>query len=156
MDLDTTSPLTETVALDFLAGRVAQRRPRRGTPDPTSFLMDRELVVQAAAGESILRLPWADEGLFVGRQLPDISEIPRPVRMLATERYRAALAGERGRYTFVSYGHAYAVDSVPVRGDDGGISAVLAIATPSPGLPDAATTCSSSARCCPTTRPATG
>ncbi|MGZ6564727.1 MAG: hypothetical protein ACXVH1_35200 [Solirubrobacteraceae bacterium] len=41
----------------------------------TFFLMYEELVVQTAAGESILRLPRFEEGLFVGRQLPDISEI---------------------------------------------------------------------------------
>ena len=73
-----------------------------------------ELVVQAAAGESILRLPWFDDGLFVGRQLPDISEMPTTVRSPAVAHYRAALAGERGRFTFVSYGHAYFVDAVPV------------------------------------------
>lgn len=42
--------------------------------------MDRNLVVQGAEGESILRLPWFEDGLFVGRELPQISEMPTAVR----------------------------------------------------------------------------
>jgi DNA-binding CsgD family transcriptional regulator len=94
------------------------------------FLMDEELVVQDAGGESILRLPWFEDGLFVGRQLPDIIEMPRNVRCLAVTHYRAALTGERGCFSFVSYGHAYSVDAVPVLRREGGIGAVLAVATP--------------------------
>ena len=78
--------------------------------------MNEDLVVQAAQGQSILRLPWFEDGLFVGRQLPEISEMPTPVRRLCVENYTAALAGERGRFAFTSYGHAYSVDAVPVRG----------------------------------------
>lgn len=107
-------------------------------PLETTFLMDHELVVRDATGESILRLPWFDESLFVGRQLPDISEMPAHVRSLAITHYRAALAGERGRFEFVSYGHAYGVDAVPVHGEDGGIVAVRGIAKPSRELPGAA------------------
>lgn len=138
MVLDLNNSVSEDDAFGFLTARAAQRRGRRGLPEPTSFLMDGELVVQAAAGESILRLPWFDDGLFVGRQLPDISEMPTNVRSPAVEHYRAALAGERGRFTFVSYGHAYFVDAVPVHGEDGLIAAVLGIATPARGLPAAA------------------
>jgi DNA-binding CsgD family transcriptional regulator len=132
---------SEMLALGFLAGRVAQRpraRARRILPDPTCFIMDRELVVQRAEGESILRLPWFDDGLFAGRQLPDISEIPTPIRTLAVENYRAALTGERRRYSFMSYGHAYSVDAVPVVGDDGRTEAVLAIAKPASAFAAAA------------------
>jgi DNA-binding CsgD family transcriptional regulator len=92
--------------------------------------MNEDLVVQAARGQSILRLPWFEDGLFVGRQLQDISEMPTPVRRLCVEHYTAALAGERGRFAFTSYGHAYSVTAVPVRGQDGRIGAVLAVATP--------------------------
>src|ERR1700722_2314566 len=121
----------EALALGVLAGRVADRPARaRRLQDPTSFLMSEDLVVQAARGQSILRLPWFEEGLFVGRQLPEISEMPTPVRRLCVENYTAALAGERGRFAFTSYGHSCSVDSVPVRADDGRIAAVLAIATP--------------------------
>jgi DNA-binding CsgD family transcriptional regulator len=123
----------EALALGFLAGRVAQRpatRTRRSLLDPTSFVMDRELVVQAAEGESILRLPWFEDDLFVGRQLPDINEMPAPVLRLCVEHYSAAMHGERSRFTFTSYGHSYAVAAVPVYGDNGGVEAVLGIATP--------------------------
>jgi DNA-binding CsgD family transcriptional regulator len=75
-------------------------------------------------------LPWFDDGLFVGCQLPDIVEMPRNVRSLAVTHYRAALTGERGCFSFVSYGHAYFVDAVPVLRPQGGIGAVLGIATP--------------------------
>jgi DNA-binding NarL/FixJ family response regulator len=92
--------------------------------------MDRELVVQGADGESILRLPWFEDELFVGRQVPDISEMPAPVRKLCIVNYTAALEGERGAFGFTSYGHAYSVEAVPVHGENGGIEAVLAIATP--------------------------
>ena len=121
----------EALALGVLAGRVADRPARaRRLQDPTSFLMNEDLVVQAARGQSILRLPWFDEGLFVGRELPEISEMPAPVRRLCVENYTAALAGERGRFAFTSYGHAYSVDAVPVRGENGLIDGVLAVATP--------------------------
>lgn len=107
-------------------------------PEPTLFLMDSDLVVQDAAGESILRLPWFDDELFVGRQLPDISEMPKNVRSPAVSHYRAALAGEAGQFTFVSYGHAYSVDAIPVHGDDGRFTSVLGIAAPARELPGAA------------------
>ena len=126
------------LALGFLAGRVPHRPRARRLHDPTSFVIDRELVVQAAQGESIMRLPWFDDGLFVGRQLPDISEMPVPIRRVAIESYTAALAGTRGRFTFSSYGHFYAVDAVPVHGEDRRIEAVLAIATPARSFTSAA------------------
>src|ERR1700735_4690757 len=121
----------EALALGILAGRVADPPARaRRLQDPTSFLMNEDLVVQAARGQSILRLPWFEDGLFVGRQLAEIFEMPTTVRRLCVENYTAALAGERGRFAFTSYGHSYSVDAVPVRADDGRIAAVLAIATP--------------------------
>jgi DNA-binding NarL/FixJ family response regulator len=126
----TDKPVSEALALGFLAGRVAHRRRLRGAGDPTSFVMDQHLVVRGAEGESIMRLPWFEDDLFVGRQLPDIAEMPAPVRTLCVETYSAALAGERGRFAFTSYGHSYLVEAVPVYGVDRGIEAVLAIATP--------------------------
>jgi DNA-binding CsgD family transcriptional regulator len=133
---ESNASLSEAAVRGFLEVRAADRRGRRG-PEPTSFLMDRDLVVRGAAGESILRLPWFDDDLFVGRQLPDIVEMPHNVRSPAVAHYRAALAGERGRFTFVSHGHAYSVDAVPVRAD-GRITGVLGIATPERGFPAAA------------------
>jgi DNA-binding CsgD family transcriptional regulator len=111
-----------------LAFRLVQHTAARRSPDPTSFLMDRELVVRGAEGDSIMRLPWFEDDLFVGRPVPDIAEMPTRVRDLATRHYRAGLAGDRGRYAFVSYGHAYVVDSVPVCGEGGDVTGVLGIA----------------------------
>lgn len=135
----------EVLALGFLAGRVAPR-PRGGRlRDASSFLMDRDLHVQGAQGESILRLPWFDDELFVGRVLPDIAEMPAPVRRLCVENYRAALAGDRTRFHFTSYGHTYTVEAMPVRDDDDRIDAVLAIATPTASASPAATAYESTA-----------
>jgi DNA-binding CsgD family transcriptional regulator len=112
-----------------LAAAAAAHAPRAvGWSDPSSFLMDHDLLVRGAAGVSILRLPWFEEDLFVGRPLPDIGEMPTRVRNEATESYREALAGTRGRFRFTSYGHAYTVDSIPVRGADGRVLGVLGVA----------------------------
>jgi DNA-binding CsgD family transcriptional regulator len=126
-------PMTRIYADEAVAlvkQQAARRRGRRSGAESTLFLMDEELVVRGAGGESILRLPWFDDGLFVGRQLPDIVEMPRNVRCLAVTHYRAALTGERGCFSFVSYGHSYSVDAVPVLRPEGGIGAVLGVATP--------------------------
>jgi DNA-binding CsgD family transcriptional regulator len=123
--------IAETLALGMLTGSATQQRGVRSAGGTTSFLMDPELVVQHADGESILRLPWFEKGLFVGRQLPDITEMPAPIRLQCVEHYSAALAGTRGQFVFHSYGHAYTVDAVPVRAASGGaIEAVLAVALP--------------------------
>jgi DNA-binding CsgD family transcriptional regulator len=106
--------------------------PAALAPDCSSFLMDRELLVQAAEGDSILRLPWFEDDLFVGRPVPDITEMPAHVRRLCTQHYQAGLAAERGRFSFTSYGHTFTVDVVPVRGEAGGVTAVLGIAQPAP------------------------
>src|SRR6202044_2195201 len=70
----------EALRLGFLAGRMAPRKRVHGLQDPTSFVLDEHLVVRVAEGQSILRLPWIEEGLFVDRQLPDIHEIPTRIR----------------------------------------------------------------------------
>lgn len=123
--------LSQMLALGFLAGRVAYRpRPRR-SHDPTTFVMDRELLIRGAEGESILRLPWIEEALFVGRCVPEIFEVPKHVLRLSVDHYSAALAGERGKFCFSSYGHSYTVDAVPVRNDEREVIGVLAVAAPS-------------------------
>jgi DNA-binding CsgD family transcriptional regulator len=122
--------LGDGLALDYLAGRIARGPERRRSFDPSSFLMDEDLRVRSAEGESVLRLPWFDEELFVGRSLAEIHEMPAHVRDLCVEHYTAALAGERGRFAFVSYGHGYTVEAVPLRGGDGRFLAVLGIANP--------------------------
>ncbi|MGA2008954.1 MAG: LuxR C-terminal-related transcriptional regulator [Solirubrobacteraceae bacterium] len=133
------SALRELLAIGILAGRVAhQRRRPSHWQDPTSFVIDRDLVVRAAEGQSILRLPWFEDGLFVGRSLPDISEMPAPVRRLCVTTYSAALAGERGRFACTSFGYRYSVEAVPVFGDHGGVEAVLAVVTPTRAFASAA------------------
>ena len=122
--------LSQMLALGFLGGRVAYRpRPRRSY-DPTTFLMDRDLLIRGAEGESILRLPWIEEPLFVGRAVPDLFECPKHVLRLSVDHYGAALEGERGQFCFTSYGHTYTVEAVPVRNDDRDVIGVLAIAAP--------------------------
>ena len=122
--------LSQLLALGFLAGRVAYRpRPRR-SHDPTTFLMDRELMIRGAEGESILRLPWIEEALFVGRSVPELFEVPKHVLRLSVDHYEAALAGERGQFAFSSYGHSYTVEAVPVRNDARDVIGVLAVAAP--------------------------
>jgi hypothetical protein len=131
----------EALAVGFLAGQVAHGPAGGRACDPTSFLMDHNLLVRAADGESIMRLPWFEEDLFVGRQLPDISEMPSGVRELAVGNYRRALEGERRSFDFTSYGHSYHVEAVPVLGEDGVGNAVLAIATPATRTALAADAC---------------
>ena len=122
-------PLIEAICLGYLAGSAAPRR-RRSRHEVTAFLMDQNLVVQAAEGDSILRLPWFEQELFVGRQLPDAVEIPSKIRTLAVDSYREALQGTRTEYAFTSYGHSYSVDAVPLCDAAGRIGFVMAIATP--------------------------
>jgi hypothetical protein len=64
--------------------------------------------------------------------------MPKRVRCPAMTYYRAALSRDAGRFTFVSYGHAYCVDALPIHRDNGGITAVLGIATPARKFPAAA------------------
>ncbi len=128
----------KALAVGVLAGRLVQQASVRTVQDPTSFVFDRDLVVRAAEGQSVLRLPWFEDSLFVGRQLSEITEMPARIRVLWTETERAALEGEPGRFAFWSYGHAYSVDAVPVRGGDRDIESVLTIATPASSFATAA------------------
>lgn len=135
------SPVSEALALGYLAGASAQRPRSRRTGESTWFLIDRDLVVRNAHGESMRRLPWLEGDLFVGRQIPDIREVPIAVRTLSVDHYSAALAGVRSRFVFTSYGHTYSIDAVPVHQDANRdtVEAVLAVATPSQSHTSAAT-----------------
>ena len=126
------SPLREALALGYLAGASAHPRGSRRTGEATWFLIDRDLVVQGAHGESMRRLPWLDADLFVDRQIPDIREVPSALRSLSVGHYTAALAGVRSRFVFTSYGHTFSIDAVPVHhyAKSGTVEAVLAVATP--------------------------
>jgi DNA-binding CsgD family transcriptional regulator len=126
--IERSAALDEALSLGFLAGRAADRQRRPHAFAVSSFLMDHDLVVRGAEGRSILKLPWFNEDLFIARQLPDITEMPRHVRALAVENYRAALRGTRRHFEFISYGHRYNVDAVPVRAHDGVVIGALALA----------------------------
>jgi DNA-binding CsgD family transcriptional regulator len=130
--LDRAVALDEAAAIGFLAGRAAHRLRAL---DVSSFLMDHDLVVRGAEGRSILRLPWFAQDLFVARQLPDITEMPVEVRTMAVSHYRKALRGQRGSFEFTSYGLRFAVQAVPVRGEDGRVRAVLGVARPAVACP---------------------
>jgi DNA-binding CsgD family transcriptional regulator len=127
-----------------VASQRAQRSVMAGERGPSAFLMDRELLVTRAAGDSVLRLPWFEDDLFVGRPVPDIREMPAHVRNLCTQHYCAGLGGKRGRFSFRSYGHGYTVDALPVREPSGAVTGVLGVAhlaarrrkqlAPDPGL----------------------
>ena len=123
---------SDALAIGYCAGRAVTRAKAL---DVSSFLMDEELVVCGAEGESILELPWFEDDMFVARQLPDITEMPSDVRRLCIEHYRAALRGERSRFSFSSYGLSYHVDAIPTSDHDGRINAVLAIARPADRRP---------------------
>jgi DNA-binding CsgD family transcriptional regulator len=99
---------------------------RRTAAEPTAFLVDCELLVRDSYGDSILPLPWFHEDLFVGRPFPDIREIPKRLRVTT----RAALDGERGRYTFHELRPRLQVDAIPVDGAAGVVDGLLAIAVP--------------------------
>jgi DNA-binding NarL/FixJ family response regulator len=127
---DFDGPVIEAICFGYLAGSAAPARHPRPLHNVTTFLMDEDLVVLAAEGESILRLPWFEEEMFVGRQLPDVIEIPRKIRTLAVDSYSEALGGANSDYAFTSYGHKFSVDAIPIRDDTGRARFVMAIATP--------------------------
>lgn len=135
-------PLVEAICLGYLAASAAPARRWRPLHDVTAFLMDENLVIQAAEGESILRLPWFDEEMFVGRPLPDAVEIPSKIRTLAVDSYREALRGTPVDYAFTSYGHRYSVHAVPMRDEAGQTRFVMAIATPGRSAASAASAAS--------------
>lgn len=137
----TDSPFREALALGYLAGASASARRSRRTGEATWFLIDRDLVVRGAHGESMRRLPWLEADLFVDRQIPDIHEVPLAVRSLSVDHYSAALAGVRSRFAFTSYGHTFSIDAVPVHhdGNSDTVEAVLAVATPVRSQTSAAT-----------------
>jgi DNA-binding CsgD family transcriptional regulator len=115
-----------TAMLEAIGQALGVGSRSRPANDPTLFLMDPDLVVRAARGEAILRLPWFERELFVGRQLPDVNEIPTRIRDLAVNSYLTALDGERCEYRFRSYGHGYEVAAVPIRHAAGRVHAVPA------------------------------
>ena len=111
-------------------------------------------VAEAATGELAIELAHSQRpDLIITHILTPDMDGYEPVNDQRSEHvtadirviYSKASAGERGRFMFTSYGHTYSVDAIPVQGDDGGIDAVLAIATPARSFAYAATACESTA-----------
>ncbi len=98
-------------------------------PDTTVFLLDHDLRILIADGEAITRLGWAPQDGFRGRLVTELyAEVPEAVLKLSVDSYRAALEGERRAFEFVSEGLTFAVQAVPVHGDDGSVASVLVVA----------------------------
>lgn len=98
-------------------------------PDTSVFLIDHDLRVLVADGESIRRLGWLGNDLFRGRKVSELyAEVPPDVLCLSLENYAAALGGERRSFEFDSEGLTFSVQAVPVRADDGTVEAALVVA----------------------------
>lgn len=93
----------------------------RNLPNGAVFVFDRDLRYLVADGEALLQSFGFSSQAFVGKTLAEIAK-PEHVEAL-TERYRAALAGESQRFELVRGPKTYALDIVPVRDDQGKVSA---------------------------------
>ena len=97
----------------------------RNLPNGAVFVFDHDLRYLVADGEALLQSVGSSSQALVGKTL---SEIARPENLEAlTERYRAALAGENQRFEVVRGPKTYALDIVPVRDDQGRVSAGVAL-----------------------------
>ncbi|HEX8158756.1 MAG TPA: EAL domain-containing protein, partial [Solirubrobacteraceae bacterium] len=108
-------------------------------PDTSVFLIDHDLRILIADGESIRRLPWLDEDLFRGRKVTELyTQVPDEVLQLSLDTYNAALGGERRAFEFDSEGLTFAVQAVPVRAEDGSVQSALVVARDITGQTQAA------------------
>jgi len=97
----------------------------RNLPNGAVFVFDHDLRYLVADGEALLQSVGFSSQALVGKTL---SEIARPDNLEAlTERYRAALAGESQRFEVVRGPKTYALDIVPVRDDQGRVTAGVAL-----------------------------
>ena len=98
-------------------------------PDTSVFLIDHDLRILVADGESIRRLPWLRKDLFRGCKVSELyAEVPAAVLRLSLENYSAALRGERRAFEFDSDGLTFAVQAVPVRAENGSVESALVVA----------------------------
>jgi len=98
-------------------------------PDTSVFLIDHDLRILVADGESIRRLPWLRKDLFRGCKVSELyAEVPAAVLHLSLENYSAALRGERRAFEFDSDGLTFAVQAVPVRAHNGSVQSALVVA----------------------------
>jgi diguanylate cyclase (GGDEF)-like protein len=97
-------------------------------PDTSMFLLDRDMRILIAEGESLRALPWIDEDMFRGRMVVELQgELPSDVLAMSLESYRGAFAGDRGEFEFTSDGLSFTVTAVPVYGADATVESVLAV-----------------------------
>ena len=119
----------DAAELEIHRSEILHRTLTANLPDTSVFLIDHDLRILVADGEAITRLAWADKDKFRGRMVTDLyTEVPDAVLELSLESYRAALAGERRSFEFVSGGLTFAVEAVPVRAADGSVECVLVLA----------------------------
>jgi diguanylate cyclase (GGDEF)-like protein/PAS domain S-box-containing protein len=108
---------------------VLHRTLAANLPDTTVYLLDRDLRILVADGEAIGGLPWVGEDMFRGRKVAELyAEVPDEVLQLCLDNYRAALQGEQRAFEFLSDGLTFAIQAVPVRGDEGTVDSVLVVA----------------------------
>ncbi len=112
------------------SSEVMHRTLTGNLPDTSVYLLDRDLRILIADGEAIRRLPYLDEDMFRGRKVAELyAEVPHEVLQLCLSNYSAALQGERRAFEFTSEGLTFAIEAVPVRGDDDGeVESVLVVA----------------------------
>lgn len=127
--MDTRRPLVSVETAQIHRSEALRRTLTANLPDTSVFLLDRDLRILIADGEAIRRLPWFDEEMFRGRTVAELyAEVPDAVLQLSLENYRAALQGERRTFDFVSEGLTFAIQAVPISGEDGSVETVLVVA----------------------------
>jgi diguanylate cyclase (GGDEF)-like protein/PAS domain S-box-containing protein len=97
----------------------------RNLPNGAVFVFDHDLRYLVADGEALLQSVGFSSQALVGKTL---SEIATPEHLEAmTARYRAALAGESQRFEAARGPKTYALDIVPVRDEQGKVTAGVAL-----------------------------
>lgn len=97
----------------------------RNLPNGAVFVFDHDLRYLVADGEALLQSVGSSSQALVGKTLAEVAT-PEHLEAL-TARYRAALAGESQRFEAVRGSKTYALDIVPVRDEQGNVSAGVAL-----------------------------
>jgi len=97
----------------------------RHLPNGAVVVFDHDLRYLVADGEALLASIGFSSQALVGQTLFDVVS-PQNADMFAV-RYRAALAGESQSFEFVRDGNTYALDIVPVRDEQGRVTAGISL-----------------------------
>ncbi len=125
---DRVSGSPEAADADLRHAASLQRSLLANLPDTTVFLLDRELRILVAQGDSMLRLPGLTEDLFWGRHVGDLhDDVPADILERAMGHYADAFHGIASDFEFTSAGLTFEMRVVPVAGEDGGIASALVI-----------------------------